>query len=97
MRWWQQTDAQGFGLRVEAIGQWFNASALHYSVASLDEGDEKHQRHSPQVKKDAATWLYLDKAHYGIGGTDSWGALPLQPYQLRYEDMTFKFSLMPIK
>ena len=97
MRWWQQTDAQGFGLRVEAIGKWFNASALHYSVASLDEGDEKHQRHSPQVQKDAATWLYLDKAHYGIGGTDSWGALPLQPYQLRYEDMTFKFSLMPIK
>ena len=97
MRWWQQTDAQGFGLRVEAIGKWFNASALHYSVASLDEGDEKHQRHSPQVQKDATTWLYLDNAHYGIGGTDSWGSLPLQPYQLRYEDMTFKFSLMPIK
>lgn len=97
MRWWQQTDGSGFGLRVEAIGEWFNASAIHYSIASLDEGNEKHQRHSTQVKKDAVTWLYLDNAHYGIGGINSWGALPLKPYRLRYEDMTFKFSLMPIK
>ena len=97
MRWWNQTDAQGFGLRVDAIGTWFNASALHYSLENLDEGNEKHQRHSTQLKKDHITWLYLDNAHYGIGGTDSWGALPLKPYQLRYEDMTFKFMISPVR
>lgn len=44
MRWWKQTNERGQGLRVTSLDE-FCASALHYTVEDLDDGDEKEQRH----------------------------------------------------
>lgn len=96
MRWWEQKDAAGQGFRVHAA-TWFGASALHYSVASLDEGDEKDQRHAPEVPKSKYTELCLDYAQFGLGGENSWGAWPLPQHRLDYKDMTFSINITPLE
>ena len=94
LRWWQQTDKSGTGFRVESTGL-FSASALHYGVASLDDGEEKHQRHSQSVEKSKYTNLCIDLVQEGVGGVDSWGSPALKPYQLAYKDYTFTFRIDP--
>ena len=94
IRWWQQTDGAGRGFRLTATDR-FSASALHYSVASLDEGDEKAQRHSPELERSKYTELCFDLAQYGLGDENSWGALPLPQHRLTYKDMTFTFCITP--
>lgn len=96
IRWWKQTNAQGLGLRFTAA-QPFYASALHYNISDLDEGLEKAQRHPNQVPKSKYTELCLDLAQYGVGGINSWGARPLEEYQLHAQDMTFKVMIAPVK
>ncbi len=94
MRWWQQTDASGFGLRIEA-DQPFYASALHYDIDELDEGTEKKQRHPEQLKKSKFTNLFIDAEHYGVGGINSWGAWPLEPYRVHRGEKGLSLNLIP--
>lgn len=75
----------------------FYASALHYNIEDLSEGDEKAQRHSPEVPRSKYTVLSIDGAHMGLGCIDSWGALPLQQYRLPYGDYNFRFVITPVK
>ena len=95
IRWWLQTDTDGNGLKVTADKP-FYASALHYDIATLDEGDEKHQRHPSDLVKLPYTVLTLDSEHCGVGGIDSWGARPLDAYRLPAIDRTCTFTLTPI-
>ena len=96
IRWWRQTTVSGTGFRVYAVRP-FAASALHYAVADLDEGDDKAQRHVPQVPRSPFTNLYLDYEHAGVGGVDSWSgnAEALLPYRVAYEDKVFRLTLKP--
>ncbi len=95
IRWWRQTDGTGVGIRITADKP-FYASALHYDIATLDEGDEKHQRHPSQLTKSTFTVLTFDGEHCGVGGIDSWGARPLEQYRLPAFDRTCSFTIMPI-
>ena len=96
IRWWHQTNPSGFGLRVQSCEP-FTASALHYNIMDLDEGQEKAQRHSPQVPKSKYTELSLDMLQTGVGGINSWNrdAQALPQYRVKYEDRLFKFWLIP--
>jgi len=96
IRWWKQTDATGFGLMVKSCKP-FYASALHFDTAELDDGDEKEQRHSYELKKSKFTNLFLDAEHSGVAGENSWGAWPLEKYRVHYGDKTFSFVLTPVK
>lgn len=98
MRWWKQTNERGQGLRVTSLDE-FCASALHYTVEDLDDGDEKEQRHIQNVPGSKFTNLYLDKEHAGVGGVDSWSgwAEALPEYRVKYEDKEFEFVLTPTK
>ena len=94
IRWWKQTDATGLGLQVQSCTP-FYASALHFDTEELDDGDEKEQRHSFDLKKSKFTNLFLDAAHMGVGGENSWGAWPLEKYRVHYGNKTFNFVLIP--
>lgn len=97
MQWWMQSNGNGYGLTVSSYDGPFYASALHYNISDLDEGLEKHQRHSYQVPKSKYTNLFLDGEHYGVGGTNSWGAWPLEKYRVHYGSKTFSFTITPMK
>ena len=95
IRWWKQTDAAGFGFMVKNCKP-FYASAIHFDTDELDDGDEKDQRHSFNLKKSKYTNLFLDGEHMGVGGENSWGAWPLEKYRIHYGDKTFSFAIIPL-
>jgi beta-galactosidase len=96
IRWWKQLNAASEGLHVQAEKP-FCASALHYDMEVLDDGDDKEQRHSPQMPKSKYTNLFIDGEHAGVGGIDTWSpnAEALAPYRVQYGDRTFTFTLQP--
>ena len=94
IRWWKQIDATGMGLQVKSCTP-FYASAIHFDTEELDDGDDKEQRHSFDLKKSKFTNLFLDSAHMGVGGENSWGAWPLEKYRVHYGNKTFTFTLIP--
>ena len=98
VRWWNQTTAQGQGMRIEAVEP-FSVSALHYAIEDLDEPKPaKGQRHSAQVPKSKYTNLCIDGAHTGVGGANSWSnwGLALPKYRVPYQDRTFTFQFVPL-
>ena len=100
MRWWRQTDAYGNGLQVCApASRLFYASALHYNIADLDDGDNKEQRHPQQVPLSKYTNLFIDAEVAGVGGVDSWSgwAEALKPYRVPYADKEYTFCFKPLR
>ena len=96
IRYWKQLNHAGKGLEFISDAP-FSASALDYTVESLDEGLHKRQTHSPEVEKAGFTNLIIDKEQMGLGCVNSWGALPLPQYRLKYGDRTFTFIMKPVK
>ena len=74
----------------------FSASALNYSIESLDNGPEKTNSHSPEVEPAGYVNLIIDKAQTGLACVNSWGAKPLPQYRVPYEDRSFTFMLIPV-
>ncbi|MBR1539062.1 MAG: hypothetical protein IJ636_06105, partial [Bacteroidales bacterium] len=95
IRWIRITNASGRGLEVVAEKP-FAASALHYYMESLDDGDAKHNRHSELLKEDDVTDLMVDGAQMGVGCINSWSETPLPQHMLPYGEYTFHFILRPI-
>ncbi len=96
IRWWNILNAAGNGLCVRSEAP-FSASALHYSVESLDEGMRKTNAHSAEIAKSPFTTLLIDKAQMGMGCVNSWGAIPRPEYMLPYADYEFTYLLSPVK
>ena len=96
VRWWRQTNHGGTGLMFYSDTA-LSISALHYSIESLDDGWEKHQRHSALVPRANYTNVCIDKVQMGLGCINSWGAIPLDKYLLHYGDYEFSFFIKPVK
>jgi len=94
IRWWKQVNIGGRGLMIRSEGP-LSMSALHYTMESLDDGWDKHQRHSPEVPKSDALNLCIDQYQMGLGCINSWGAWPRPEYRLPYRDYSFTFLLSP--
>lgn len=99
LRWMQLRTINGRGnLRISSTTPGeplFSASALHYSQASLDEGPNKHNLHSPDIDAQPLTNLCIDLRQMGLGCVNSWGAQPRPEYTLPYQSYTFSFTLSP--
>lgn len=95
IRWWKQLSHANKGLKIVAEAP-FSASALNYAIESLDDGEQKNQRHSPEIPLANFTNLCIDKAQMGLGCVNSWGAIPLPQYMLPYGDYEFTFILTPV-
>ncbi|MBD5308668.1 MAG: DUF4981 domain-containing protein [Bacteroides sp.] len=98
MRSWRQTDLGGRGLEITAAVP-FYASATHYSIESLDDGDKKDQRHFQEVEPVDYTNLLIDTENAGVGGIDSWSSLglALKPYTVPFGEKTMTILLTPVK
>lgn len=96
IRWWKMLNPAGRGIRIVAAAP-FSASALHYTIDSLDEGLEKGQRHSPEVEEANLTNLCIDLKQTGLGCEDSWRRITRPEYQVPYADYEFTFILTPVE
>ena len=95
IRWWRLLNAGGGGLQFVADAP-FSASALNYTIESLDDGEAKDQRHSPEIAKAPFVEVCVDKAQAGLGCVNSWGEIALEKYRLPYGDYEFNFVMTPV-
>ena len=96
LRYFKILDSTGAGLRIIASTP-FSASALPYSIESLDLSLNDYRRHSGELQPDGKTHICFDLVQRGLAGFDSWGAQPLEPYKVKYQDYTFQFILSPVR
>ncbi len=90
VRWAMLTNRTGVSLL--AIGQpQLGVNALQHTAQDLDQAGHHHQ-----LPTRAETYFNLDWRQMGLGGDDSWGALPLQQYRLKPEPLRYRFVLKPI-
>jgi beta-galactosidase len=90
VRWIALTDDAGTGLL--AVGEpLLSANALHHSAEDMDQA--LHHHHMVARRE---TWLNLDWKQMGLGGDDSWGALPLPQYRIKPVASTYRFRIRPI-
>ncbi len=95
IRWWRVLNVSGKGLEFISDTP-FSASALDYTIESLDDGLEKDQRHSEQVAKAPFTTVSIDKVQMGLGCVNSWSALPRDEYLVPYDDYTLSLIINPV-
>ena len=95
-RWVALTDGSGTGLIVTGLPT-VSFSALPYTVEDLDAGERKAGRHwTDLVPRDEVT-LSVDYRQQGVGGDDSWGAVPHREYTLWPGETVFRFLLRPLR
>jgi len=96
-RWVRLTDDAGVGLEFAAEGA-VDFTALHYRPDQLDSGPRKEttQAHFRLLDPVDEVHLDLDGFSSGVACINSWGALPLDAYQLPYADYTFSFTFRPV-
>ena len=96
VRWWKVVNAQGKGLKFYSDAP-LSMSSLNYSTADLDEGPEKHNVHAGDLSPRPYTVVHIDKAQYGLACVNSWGAIPLEQYRLKYDDYSYSFVIEPLR
>jgi beta-galactosidase len=92
VRWLALTDAQGRGLL--AIGQpLLSANALHQSTDDLFCATNKENYYSYLLPHRDTVTLNLDLKQRGLGGDNSWGAIPHEPFRLSLWPTTYSYRL----
>ncbi len=92
VRYLTLTDESGYGLRIEgkeALG----ATVSHVPTEDLDPGLSKKYRHQNDIHHQSQIFLNIDMFQRGIGGTNSWGALPLRQYRYDNKDYSFTYKM----
>ena len=96
VRWVKLTNEKGKGLMI--VGDTvLNIAARHYLDKDLDEGLEKHNTHSGELKERDMTVLNIDLEQTGVGGINSWGTWPLKQYRMDYKDYNYSFTISPVR
>lgn len=96
VRWATLTDDTGYGIRVDGL-QPLSVSALDVTPAQLDPGMTKAQRHNIDIRHDRHNvYFNVDLAQRGLGGDDTWGRPPHDPYILDAKQYSYGFIISPV-
>lgn len=96
VRWLTLTNKTGAGLRIEGV-QPIAFSAINHSTESLDPGLTKKQQHPTDLMPDSSVYLHIDLKQRGVGGDNSWGALPHEQYRLLDKKYSFSYVIRLIE
>ncbi len=91
-RWLTLTNNEGKGMQVEGV-QPFCFSATNNKAEDLDPGLSKKQQHWVDVKPSKEVYLHIDLKQRGVGGDNSWGALPHQQYRLLDKKYSYSYVI----
>lgn len=70
-------------------------SALPYMAEDLDPGVTKKQQHPTNLNERNFISVHIDLKQRGVGGDNSWGALPHKPYLLTDQQYSYSFLIEP--
>jgi beta-galactosidase len=92
VRWMEITNANGAGIRIIGL-PWISVNAIDHSDDDLYCASQ-HDNYYPYMlpSRDTAT-LHIDLHERGLGGDNSWGALPHRQFRIEAAPMTFSFKL----
>lgn len=90
------TNAKGKGIKITAKVP-FYFSAHHQYNEDFDAGKTKKQRHTTDIIKRDLVNINIDHKQMGVGGNNSWGAMPIKKYQIKPRDMSYSYYILPIK
>jgi beta-galactosidase len=92
VRWLALTDTQGRGLL--AVGRpLLSANALHYTTDDLFCATQKENFYRYQMPERDTITLNLDLKQRGLGGDNSWGALPHEEFRLNVWPIGYHYRL----
>ena len=84
VRWVSFKNGNGVGIKISAVGDdMINFSAHHQLNDDFDGGLKKSQKHSFDVPVRPLVNINIDHKKMGVGGDNSWGAMPLEKYQIK--------------
>lgn len=93
LRWLTLTDNKGKGIRIEGL-QPICVSALQNWPEDFDAGLSKKNRHSSDITPNRnEIVLCIDLAQRGVGGDNSWGALPHEQFCLKNVEYSYGFLI----
>jgi beta-galactosidase len=96
VRWFTLTNKKGQGIKITGNIP-LEFSALPYSLEDLDPEEERNQHHSGELTTRKDIYLNIDYRQMGVGGIESWGALPLEQYRVNYNSYNYKYTIEPMK
>ncbi|MBW6459310.1 MAG: DUF4981 domain-containing protein [Bacteroidales bacterium] len=94
VRWMALTDEDGKGLLITGIPL-ISISALPFTTDQLDYTESRH-KHTIDLTANDFIDINIDYRQSGVGGNNSWGARPLQPYTLYSGKYSFSYRIRPI-
>tara|TARA_R110002126_G_scaffold72364_1_gene180924 strand:+ start:112286 stop:115363 length:3078 start_codon:yes stop_codon:yes gene_type:complete len=94
-RWATFTNDKGEGIKITAPS-YFGFNAHHQYNSDFDAGNKKMQRHTTDIKKRDFVNINIDDAQMGIGGDNSWGAMPQKKYQIKPKNRSYTFTISKI-
>jgi beta-galactosidase len=92
VRWLMLKDNNGHGIKIEGK-QAICFSALNISDEEIDPGKTKSQRHPTDLNSQDTVYLHVDLKQRGVGGDNSWGQLPHDPYRLLAKQYSYSYVL----
>ena len=95
VRWLELTNDEGVGIRVEGM-QPLSVSAMPYRSEDFDPGLTKKQMHYSDIEPRREVVLHVDYAQRGLGGDNSWGMSPHDPYRLTGDSYSYGYIIRPI-
>jgi beta-galactosidase len=95
VRWVELLSDKGHGLSIEGL-QPICFSALPYTAEDLDPGTTKKNQHPSDLNERDFISLHIDLKQRGVGGDNSWGALPHAPYLLTEKKYAYGFIIKPV-
>ncbi|TKB99086.1 glycoside hydrolase family 2 TIM barrel-domain containing protein [Pedobacter cryophilus] len=94
-RWITLKNKDGAGIQINGM-QPLSFSAIPYLTENLDPGLTKKNQHPKDVPLAKAIVLNIDLKQRGVGGDNSWGALPHKQYRLLENKYTYSYTLKAI-
>jgi beta-galactosidase len=93
VRWLSLKSSDGkAGLKIEGL-QPICFSAINHAVEDLDPGLTKKQQHPTDLAPRRNVFLQIDLNQRGVGGDNSWGALPHEKYRLLEKKYTYSYII----
>jgi beta-galactosidase len=96
VRWLTLTNKDGLGIKITGA-QPLSVKAAHNPAEDLDFGTSKKNAHPSDVTPRKDIFLNVDYLQRGLGGDDSWGALPHKPYRLLDDAYGYEYEISIVK
>jgi beta-galactosidase len=96
VRWIKLLNSDGNGIKISGI-QPICFSALPYTAEDFDPGITKKSQHPSDLNERDFISLHVDLVQRGVGGDNSWGALPHEKYLLKANKYSYSYIIEPLK